>query len=323
VQSSTQSRRQPAWRGFVVLLSLTLLIVWQQPSPGVAWLARPWKPQGRRFLQVARRAVRPLVTERSEAFIRCVEEYNPDDWSLETDFRRGPPATGFRNLTECIRPFHPHPEWQIYKGEIGSFERDQKICGTYTLATDLLKDACRVLREDNEDGMRRMAPMIYEMREVLRFDTSKIAKEGGRRCVPFMGTCWRGLELPQGEVEQFAKLYKKGTEFVWPAFTSCQAYNEELGDGSLWPFDGNLNFEIECKIDPSKLKEPEVFAPVNIKRFIGGMHEVLFPPNTKFRVKEEKPVEKVTEHDVTRDVHTRILEVVELPTPQKTGGRFR
>lgn len=74
------------------------------------------------------------------------------------------------------------------------------------------------------------------------------------RCKPFMGKCLRGLELPEKEVENWAKLYKTGMEFVWPAFTSCQ-----LEDGGrerllslrcglakgLWPFDGNLNFEIE------------------------------------------------------------------------------
>ena len=74
-----------------------------------------------------------------------------------------------------------------------------------------------------------------------------------------------------------------------------------------------------CNIDPNKLAGPEVFAPVGIKRFIGGLgawffcdaqgiqklfafngrhslcwilwnlrsNEVLFPPQTKFRVKED------------------------------------
>ena len=67
-----------------------------------------------------------------------------------------------------------------------------------------------------------------------------------------------------------------------------------------------------CSIDPSKMKDPEVFAPVSIKRFIGGpgtetgcqqkscrvrgsalprSNEVLFPPQTKFRVKEDGRIE--------------------------------
>jgi len=261
--------------------------------------------------------VQPLsCAPRSDAFLRCVENYHPDSWTLAGDFVEGPPATGFRNLSECVRPYHPHPEWQLWPGSAGSFERDQKVCSTYTLATGLYKDICLAIRDDNEDALRRLAPMIWEMRQVLRFETSKICKPGGRKCKPFIGKCLRGCELPQAEVEEWAKLYKEGTEFIWPAFTSTQAYSEDQGKNSLWPFDGNLNFEIECKIDPSKMSEPEVFAPVAIKRFIGGMNEVLFPPHTKFRVIGEKKVEKVTEHEVTREVHTRILEVVELPTPK-------
>jgi len=279
-----------------------------------AWLARPWA-FGRRSARVRCLAVEPLVTEMSEAFRRCVHEYHPEEPSNE-DFDEGPQATGFRNLTECIRPYHPNPEWQIFPGEVGSFERDQKICSMYTLATGLFRDINKCIRDDNEDGLRRLAPMIWEIREVLRFETAKICKPDGRKCKPFMGKCLRGLEVPEEEVEKLASLYKEGTEFVWPAFTSCQ-----LEDGGLWPFDGNLNFEIECNIDPSK-QTGEVFAPVSIKRFIGGSNEVLFPPQTKFRVKEEKDVQRVTENDETRDVHTRVLEVVELPVPA-AGDRKR
>lgn len=267
--------------------------------------------------RVLRCAVQPLVNKRTEAFIRCVEEYHPEDPKNE-EFDAGPPPTGFRNLTECIRPYHPHPEWQIYPGSVGSFERDQKICSTYTLATGLFKDINAAIRDDNEDGMRRLAPFIWEIREVLRFETKKICKPDGRRCKPFMGKVLRGLEVPGDEAKQWADLYKVGTEFVWPAFTSCQTE-----EGGLWPFDGNLNFEITCNIDPSKSKSAEIFAPVSIKRFLGGSNEVLFPPHTKFKVVDEKKVEKVTENEITRDVYTKILEVVELPTPQAKGVRRR
>lgn len=267
--------------------------------------------------RVLRCAVQPLVSKRTEAFIRCVEEYNPKDPDNE-DFDAGPPPTGFRNLTECIRPYHPHPEWQIFPGSVGSFERDQKICSMYTLATGLFKDINAAIRDDNEDGMRRLAPFIWEIREVLRFETKKICKPDGRRCKPFMGKVLRGLEVPGEEAKQWADLYKVGTEFVWPAFTSCQTE-----EGGLWPFDGNLNFEITCNIDPSKSKSSEIFAPVSLKRFLGGSNEVLFPPHTKFKVVDEKKVEKVTENEITRDVYTKILEVVELPTPQAKGVRRR
>eukprot|EP00415_Alexandrium_ostenfeldii_P001442 UN1442 len=125
-----------------------------------------------------------------------------------------------------------------------------------------------------------------------------------------MGKVMRGLEVPENEVKELAGLYKEGVEFTWPSFTACQ-----LEESGLWPFDGNLNFEIESSIDPAKLKGPEVFAPVGIKRFLGDSNEVLFPPHTRFRVVGERSVERVTENEVTRDVYTKILEVVELPTP--------
>merc|ERR1719384_2350013 len=126
-----------------------------------------------------------------------------------------------------------------------------------------------------------------------------------------MGRLMRGMMVPKEDCPNIAAQYKVGTEFTWPAFTSCQ-----IEEGGLWPFDGNLNFEIECNIDPAKLNVPEVYAPVRIARFLGDSNEVLLPPHTKFRVKGEKPVERVTENEMTRDVHTRILEVVELPVPK-------
>jgi len=258
-----------------------------------------------------------LSKELSAAFMKCVEEYSPDD-PKNGEFQEGNPSTGFRKLEEAIRPFHPHPEWQIFPGSVGSFERDQKICSTYTLATGLFKDINAAIRNDNEDGLRRLAPFIWEIREVLRFDVKKICTPDGRKCQPFKGKVLRGLEVPNEEVQKLAALYKVGDEFIWPAFTSCQTQ-----EGGLWPFDGNLNFEIECDIDPKTYKTDQVFAPVSIKRFIGGSNEVLFPPGTKFKVTGEKPVEKVTENEETRDVYTKILKVVELPTPKVKGERRR
>ncbi len=116
------------------------------------------------------------------------------------------------------RPYHPNPQWQIFPGgvllasafisleslgsisclwtcgwwiqEVGSFERDQKICSMcpswatladtsanvewrnwtsfvsnpnhvlvarYTLATGLFRDINKCIRDDNEDGLRRLA----------------------------------------------------------------------------------------------------------------------------------------------------------------------
>jgi len=249
-----------------------------------------------------------LATERSEAFKRCVEHYDPK--GSHEEFREGSPSTGFRDLTECIRPYHPNIEWHIWPEPPGNFERDQKVASLYTLANGMFKDINEALRQDNEDAMRRLAPMIWEMRQLLKFETSKICTPEGRRCKPYMGRLLRGLDIPQDEVEKVANEYEVGKEFSWPAFTSCQTE-----DGGLWPFEGNLHFEIECNIDPKTMSAPEVFAPVRIGRFLGGSNEVLLPPHTKFKVVDERPVEAFTENEETKDVYTKILEVVELPTP--------
>jgi len=250
-------------------------------------------------------AVKPLTSERTEIFTRCIEEYDPSD---PEDFDPGPPPRGNRNMSEAIRPYHPNPEWMIWPDP--GFARDQKIVSMYTLATGMYQDINKCIRDDNEDGIRRLAPFIHELRELLRFEVAKICKPEGRKCRPFVGRVLRGLDVPEEEAKGLADLYKEGTEFTWPAFTSCQ-----LEEGGLWPFDGNLNFEIECNIDPKDLKVEEVFAPVRISRFQGDSNEVLFPPHTRFRVVGEKPVDRVTENEVTRDVYTKVLEVVELPVP--------
>mmetsp|Transcript_111046 Transcript_111046/g.278027 ORF Transcript_111046/g.278027 Transcript_111046/m.278027 type:complete len:334 (+) Transcript_111046:159-1160(+) len=270
---------------------------------------------GSRNPDVLMRAVQALVNERSDVFIRCVEDYDPE--ADNEDFDEGPPATGFRSLNEAIRPYHQNPEWMIWPSP--GYARDQKICSMYTLATGLFQDVNRALREDNEDALRRLAPYIWELRQVLRFKVDTICKPEGRKCKPFTGTVLRGLDLPKDEVEDVANLYKEGTEFSWPSFTACQLDAE--GDGSgLWPFDGNLNFVIKCDVDAAKLGTKEVYAPVRISRFLGDTSEVLFPPHTKFKVVESRPKEEIVENEGSYDerrrvVYTRVLEVVDLPTP--------
>jgi len=255
----------------------------------------------------------PLVTDGgySEAFMRCVEHYDPNDPSNE-EFHEGPPPRGFRTLHQCLLPYHKNPEWMIWPEPVGSFERDQKVASVYTLATQLFPDINQALREDNEDAMRRLAPMIWEIRQLLKFETRTICTPEGRRCKPWTGPLVRGMLLPEDEVIETMNLYETGTEFTWPAFTSC--HTDEAG---LWPFDGNLNFEIECNIDPKTIGAPEVFAPVKIGRFMQGSNEVLLPPQTKFKVIGEREMETVRENDLPpMDVYTKILEVVELPTPK-------
>lgn len=294
----------------VILAALVATAFWTRrlANPSTAWLTGRGRPGNANTPRVLLRAVKELSAEKTPLFVKCIEEYHPDDSSNE-DFEEGSTPRGFRTMSEAIRPYHPNPEWMIWPDR--GFARDQKICSMYTLATGMFQDINKVIRDDNEDGVRRLAPFIYELRELLRFEVDTICKPEGRKCRPFIGNVLRGLELPEKEVKEHADLYKEGMEFTWPAFTSCQTE-----EGGLWPFDGNLNFEIECTIDPAKLKVPEVYAPVKIARFLGDSNEVLFPPHTKFRVKGAKPVERVTENEVTRDVYTIMLEVVELPVPK-------
>lgn len=265
-------------------------------------------------------------SKRTAAFMKCIEEYNPDDPSNE-EFNAGPPPTGFRQLTEALRPFFDKQvDWMLWPNEVGSFERDQKVASTYALATGLFQDINQCIREDNEDGMRRLAPMIWEIRELLRFETAKICKPGGRKVKPFTGKALRGWLLPVDVIEEVQSQYKIGEEFIWPAFTSCQHEDENTPNGGLWPFNGNMNFEIDCNIDPATMKAKEVLAPVRIGRLLTHSHEVLLPPFTKFRVTGEKKVESVKDgEEGYKNVYCKLLEVVELPTPQagKPGERRR
>lgn len=296
-----------------------MIAVWLAICNVAVALSRPmaWLPRFPKTLQRARRVQRcarnavgaGLPDGRTEAFIASIEEYNPEH-AHEDTFEEGPPPTGFRSLAETIRPYHPKPEWMIFP-EPG-FERDQKITSMYTLASPLFRNCNSAMRDDNEDSMRRHAAFIHELREVLRFKVDTICTPQGRKCRPFTGRLLRGLDLPVDECAQVADLYKVGTEFTWPAFTACQLEDSE---GGLWPFDGNLNFEIECNVDPKSLEIPEVYAPVRIGRFLGGSTEVLLPPQTRFKVVAEREVYQVTEQKQPKDVYTKILEVIDLPAP--------
>lgn len=305
-------------------LSVAAIILY---SAAAAWSA-PWRSAARRtgllngaaLFQSSRRhsalalnaakekaSVMPLQNGPSEVFTRVVDGYDPEG---PHEFAAGSPPTGYRTITEAIRPYHPNPEWMIFPD--AGFGRDQKFCSLYTLATGLYKNLNKALREDNEDSIRRHMVVIHNLREVVRFEVSKIGTPEGRKCKPFIGKVLRGLTVPAEEAEALADSYKHGAEFTWPSFTSTQ-----MDEGGLWPFDGNVNFEIECNIDPKTMGVDEVYAPVRISRFLQGSNEVLFPPQTKFRVVGEREPERVKENEETKMVYTKILEVVELPTPYK------
>mmetsp|Transcript_31379 Transcript_31379/g.73211 ORF Transcript_31379/g.73211 Transcript_31379/m.73211 type:complete len:318 (-) Transcript_31379:11-964(-) len=252
--------------------------------------------------------------ERSQAFLDAVEAYfpgHPEDGLFDSSS----PLQGFRNLTESIRPYHPNPEWMIWPEE-GSFERDQKVASLYTLATGLYKTLNRCIREDNEDGMRRHAGFIWELRQLLRFKRSTICTPEGRMCRPFQGRLLRGLEVESGsQLEQLADAYRVGTEFAWPGFAACQ-----LEEAGLWPFDGNLNFEIHCNIDPRDMAVEELYAPVRIGRFLQDSSEVILPPYTQLRVVDAWGPEVVRENGRKKEVFTRVLEVVGLPEVMSPQG---
>lgn len=247
-----------------------------------------------------------MPTKRSEAFIKCVEEYDPTN---AEEFNEGPPCTGFRNMTEAVRPHHPHPEWMIFP-DGPSFALDQKMATLYTLANPMYGIVNKGLRDDNEDSMRRHAPFIHYLREVLRFETKTICKPEGRKCQPWIGDVIRSINVPEADVAKVVAEYKTGTEFTWPSFVSTQ--NDETG---LWPYTGNIHFEIICNIDPQKMGVDEVYAPVRMSRFIQESTEILFPPHTKFKVVGERDVQTVKGPEKSYDVYTKILEVTDLPTP--------
>eukprot|EP00929_Paragymnodinium_shiwhaense_P120858 TRINITY_DN9292_c0_g1_i1.p1 TRINITY_DN9292_c0_g1~~TRINITY_DN9292_c0_g1_i1.p1 ORF type:complete len:323 (-),score=62.91 TRINITY_DN9292_c0_g1_i1:187-1155(-) len=320
-----KSRRSPGGSALVVagLACVVALGAWRScawcASSGrrgrtAALAGRPAATLGaspqRRLVRLCAKLGEPgggLWQEKSDAYKSAVEGYDPDG---PHEFQEGTPPTGWRNITESLRPYHPRPDWMIFPTK--GFERDQKICSLYTLATGLFKEINKALREDNEDSLRRHGSFIHELQEVLRFKVDTICTPEGRKCRPFIGNVSRGLNVPADMVEALANEYPVGAEFTWPGFTSCQL--EEKG---LWPFDGNLNFEIECAIDPKTMKVDEVYAPVRISRFLQGSNEVLFPPHTRFRVVGEAEKERVKENEEYKDVYTKYLEVIELPTPPK------
>lgn len=87
------------------------------------------------------------------------------------------------------------------------------------------------------------------------------------------------VEIP--DPDAVVEHYKRDGEFAWPAFTSTSR-DKQVSLGF-----GNILFEIRCYPAPGTCEDdaPE-FAPASIKQWsvIGEEEEILFPPNTKFRV---------------------------------------
>ena len=56
--------------------------------------------RGSRYVQDDKNAFVGRMAAPVQVFKRCVEDYDPQN---AEDFQEGPPLSGFRNLTECIR----------------------------------------------------------------------------------------------------------------------------------------------------------------------------------------------------------------------------
>merc|ERR1712094_97814 len=103
---------------------------------------------------------------------------------------------------------------------------------------------------------------------------------------PFTGTIWRGVTV--ADPKETLKDYRPGMDFVWTGFTSTYA-NQKRGSSV-----GNLIFEMRCNPPAGTYDDEDwEFAPASIKAFSTHVEEdeILFPPNTKFRVLEIKAFE--------------------------------
>jgi len=156
-------------------------------------------------------------------------------------------------------------------------ERQEQLVMLYTKETPLYHEMNRALREDNIDHMRYFGAYIKELRDVFKTDHED------QIITPFEGTVWRGIKFPDAEAA--IKQYPPGSVFVWPAFTSMStAKSAAMGFG-------NLVFEINCTPPPGHYDDdtPE-YAPASVEEWscYKSEHEILFPPNVRFKVEEIK-----------------------------------
>jgi len=157
--------------------------------------------------------------------------------------------------------------------------RMQQLINVYTKEDDrpLYKEMNKCLRTGDEQGLQKCAAYIMDLREVFRPSNLRLLQ-----LVPFSGRVWRGIQLDPAQLGIKEKLYKKGCVFHWPAFTSTATQKQ-----SALEF-GNVVFEINVSIPASP--SDEMFFPASIGRYSAfpTENEVLFPPEMKFRVKEQR-----------------------------------
>jgi len=188
--------------------------------------------------------------DRSELFIKYVENYNPEDNNLELF------CTVFGGV-------------ELSKDKK---ERLRQLLQIYT-SDKVYAHLNSCLRNDDEPYMMIASGYIHELREVFRTDNDSILTS-------FKGQVYRGIHVPNPA--SILKNYKKDGELVWSSFTSTSVKKnaaDSFGHGTK-----SISYEIMCSanIDGNKAK----YAPADIAPYsvFPKEAEVLFPPHVKFRV---------------------------------------
>lgn len=158
--------------------------------------------------------------------------------------------------------------------------RQKELVRIYTTPTPLAHEMNKALCDDDLEGMRYFASFIRELRDVFLTD------HVDQIITPFSGTVWRGVEVENPS--EMLKEYKPGMDFVWSGFTSTYTGKEKAMTV------GNIIFEMRCQPPEGTYDDEDwEYAPASIKEFSNFVEddEILFPPNTKFRVIEIKSFE--------------------------------
>lgn len=186
---------------------------------------------------------------------KCYDSYDDENYDLEED--EIPTRLSYFEL-----PTDP-------------LERQKALVKHYTMETPLYHEMNTALRNDDRGMLTYYGAYIKELRGVFEtLQKDRVVKW-------YLGTVWRGIYLDDVDAA-LADLYLPDKEFVWTAFTSTSTDKDTAQNF------GNVCFEVSCKPPVTGSfddDEPE-FAPADIMPLSDMPHEseILFPPNTRFRV---------------------------------------
>eukprot|EP00746_Dinoflagellata_sp_MGD_P010190 gnl/MRDRNA2_/MRDRNA2_120958_c0_seq1.p1 gnl/MRDRNA2_/MRDRNA2_120958_c0~~gnl/MRDRNA2_/MRDRNA2_120958_c0_seq1.p1 ORF type:complete len:372 (-),score=79.88 gnl/MRDRNA2_/MRDRNA2_120958_c0_seq1:8-1123(-) len=169
------------------------------------------------------------------------------------------------DYTELIESISAHPQ--------DSRERQIGLVQAYTAESPIYHKMNLALRNDDAEVMKKLAGYIWELREVFLTDGINQITQ------PHTGTLYRGISFPSPEDD--IKNYKKDEKFAWPAFTSTST------DRNAALNFGNIIFEIRCyPLDGLFEDDKPEFAPAGVSQWsqFPQEAEIIFPPNTEFRV---------------------------------------